>query len=192
MVGVQRDGLEDVAVVAELALRDRAVPRSHRPRAAIAADLQFGLADVARRVQAIEGVQRRGSGRPLEPSQKAFRGAGVAETQEGLHREGGVAQPREAVVPVPRAPIASGRPVVTAAATAPLGAKVSSARASPLRRTASRHGPSYDRASVHPRHQRSVCASRPSAASRVVKGSAPRAMGAAERTTTPLPPALLA
>ena len=58
-VGVQRRGLKEVAVVAQLTLVNGAVAMQNRPRASVARELKRPLTDLAAAVQRVEGVQLR-------------------------------------------------------------------------------------------------------------------------------------
>ena len=98
----QRRRGQHLAVDVELQLRSGAVADAHRRRATVAGERQLSLMGVVAAVQAVEHLdarmrQLRGMKQPPEERPSL---APAAEREQRLEREGGIARPREAVVPV--------------------------------------------------------------------------------------------
>jgi hypothetical protein len=132
---------DELPVRVELELVVRAVAHPHRRRLPVALQVrQRPLRQVGIAVHVVHDLQLR-RGRPggvQEPREEGPPLVFVAQLVQGPQRQGRVAEPAVAVVPVRSPPIASGREVVGAATMAPEGAKVMSFRVRALRTTASR------------------------------------------------------
>ena len=99
---VDQGGLQQVAVDVELGLRGGVVADPDRARAAVAVELQRALGRALAAVQAVEDLQARvGQLRCVQqPPEERVGLARAAQVQQGVEREGRVAHPAEAVVPV--------------------------------------------------------------------------------------------
>jgi hypothetical protein len=103
---VDRHRLEHCAVEVELNLVGRAVADPDRRRAAVAGQLRYlELIRVHRAVDPVEDLQARlrQSRGVHQPPEEGVRLVVEAEPEHRIQRPGRVAQPREAVVPVPLA-----------------------------------------------------------------------------------------
>src|SRR5687768_3769211 len=96
--------IEDLSEDVVLALRGRAVAPPDGPGATVA--LEFAILAFGRGLTAVQVVQDMGTPVPLhgveDPAQKAPRLAPEAHPVERVHGERGIADPRVAIVPIPR------------------------------------------------------------------------------------------
>ena len=104
---VEVDGVDQLAVDVELKLRGGAVSDPHRGRALVALEVvEHLLGEVGAAVDAVHDLERaalavvRLAEAVGEPREELLRLLGEPERQERVHREGGVAHPGVAVVPV--------------------------------------------------------------------------------------------
>ena len=99
---VDQSGLQQVAVDVELGLRRGVVADPDRARAAVAVQLERALWRALAAVEAVEDLQARVGQlrRVQQPPEERLGLARAAQLQERLEREGRVAHPAEAVVPV--------------------------------------------------------------------------------------------
>ena len=99
---VDQRGLEQVAVDVELGLLGGVVADPDRARAPVAVELQRALGCALAAVEAVEDLQARVGQlrRVQQPPEERLGLARAAELQQGVEREGRVAHPAEAVVPV--------------------------------------------------------------------------------------------
>src|SRR5581483_6953420 len=102
---VELDRLEQVAVRAELELAGGAVSLPHRLRTAIAAELELLRLARHRPVEGVEGLEprMRRVARAQDPRQRGVHLLAVADGAERVESKRAVADPRVAVVVVPRA-----------------------------------------------------------------------------------------
>ena len=99
---VHQSGLQQVAVDVELGLRRGVVADPDRARPAVAVQLERALWRALAAVKAVEDLQARAGqlGRVQQPPEERLGLPRAAQMQERLEREGRVAHPAEAIVPV--------------------------------------------------------------------------------------------